>query len=629
MKKVLAAVLAFAMVVTGMYFVKPEASEVKAATTVPADMLDVKLQVSNEANKTMRLITSVDSLDYKEVGFIVNNGKDEKKMSTTTVFEKIKSSVGEKSYNFSPKLIGTSSEYFATVKFNVANPDNTYTVQAYVITNDDQEIKGREIRSFQYNDGTATTTVNLLVEGTLTAGVTATYGPNADGTGADAASVTILSTNDGYTSVRVALAEGTTVDDLKSATRFTFSDGTTAVYRNYYTSHINPNSVEYANGYASDNFYDRSWYDVNPTAKTLIIASSADMYGLTQVVNGGKSLQDQTVILVCDVELNPGTANKSTATTAPSWVQDTSVSKYPYQWPLIGSSSNATFRGIFDGDGNEISGLYKYGSVVSLFGFVSGDGVQINNLRLVNSYVTSESWTVGGLINTCKDGTYRLNNVYLDIIVDSPSKYVGGFVAALQYGADVYMNNCWFAGEIYGDRGSSEDGISPFIAYSGAWTHKFGFTNCLNTGKISCYGAGGYGTFAGYMNSESRKYTFTNCVDIGDVTVSSDTGSGNLIGLAAKATSNYECWITISNVYVSNASGRPSAYVGVAPTNGNMYEYSETNLNKVDPSVLQGLTPEQLLEKFPETVTGAGCDWGYANDGTLMPNVFINWYNAR
>lgn len=628
MKKVLAAVLAFAMVVTGMYFVKPEASEVKAATTVPADMLDIKLQAIGGANKTMRLITSVDSLDYKEVGFIVNNGTDEKKMSTTTVFEKIKSSVEGETYNFSPKLIGSSSEYFATVKFDVAYPDNTYTVQAYVITNDDQEIKGREIRSFQYNDGTATTTVNLLVEGTLEQGVTATYGPNADGTGDEAASVTVLTTNDGYTSVRVALADGTTVDDLKSATRFTFSDGSTAVYRNLYTTHV-PAS-------GTTPVADTSWYDVNPEAEEFVIATGADLYGFAAVQNSATSYDTNTynaipkITLVGDIEINKGEA------TVDGWVPTEGEAKY--LWTMIGNAYYGRFDGTFDGDGNTISGIVLEASS-SEQGFIkTGEGqtAKIQNLQFVNSYLQA-TFKVG-IVPVSYGVTFE--NVYSNAIVkathaNNTLAVAGGFVGAVaRTNRKHEFINCWFDGIVTGQYCvGGFVGINEYSSSDPKTGHQFIFTNCLSTGTVNAINK-----FAGGMLGTMHSWgsaTFTNCVSTATVTATNG-GIGSLAGTTSSSKAYYYflpgCYSTVpaSTMEIVSQLGSYTTALGNATT---------ANLEHVLVApegyytTAETLTNTELATLF-QTYEGvsSSADWAKVNvNGTVMPvpATFANWYNAQ
>jgi hypothetical protein len=85
-------------------------------------MLGIKIQTKKNADDTvdLRLLSSVDSLDYDAVGFQVWYGSAASNptsqnvtatFTTTTVLERIGAGV---SYNFSPQIIDTSSKYFVT-----------------------------------------------------------------------------------------------------------------------------------------------------------------------------------------------------------------------------------------------------------------------------------------------------------------------------------------------------------------------------------------------------------------------------------------------------------------------------------------------------------------------------------
>ena len=201
--KLLAILLSMVVFLSGNYFVKTEGYEAQAeeeiaeatetteateATVVP-DMLDVKVQpgTNSAGEKALRFVTSVNSLNYKEVGFVIEYQKvDEEGNPVTdesgnpvietitepidTVFERIKSVVTDKDnesyigYQFSPKVVDTSSEYFATVKMKVTNhPERLYTVKAYVIplggTDADKEYGTSRCVAFE--DCSASTYVNM------------------------------------------------------------------------------------------------------------------------------------------------------------------------------------------------------------------------------------------------------------------------------------------------------------------------------------------------------------------------------------------------------------------------------------------------------------------------------------
>lgn len=105
-------------------------SKIEETTTyyakfVTPDVLSVKLQIKNNASTSdktnMRIISSVDSLDYLNVGFKVyfdqKIGTDTPSVDAqdTVVYEKIvTSSQSGITYNYSPQVIDADSKYFIT-----------------------------------------------------------------------------------------------------------------------------------------------------------------------------------------------------------------------------------------------------------------------------------------------------------------------------------------------------------------------------------------------------------------------------------------------------------------------------------------------------------------------------------
>lgn len=637
MKKALATLLAFAMIVTGFLCLNPNASEVKAATTtsehgtfkavpktewkedndgvpeldgylfagyykdedcakanraskgnathakfVSDDMLDVKAQVTNgmvsvsdveayEGKYVIRFVSSVESLNYKNIGFELEYTNDEGEVvklrnTTSKVFKRIESTTGAANgeideYSFSPKVVGEDSEYFMTAKLPVDVEDKavTYKVRAFWTTFDGTEVMGKT-RCVSVNDGN-NDIVNMVAEANAQlkegADYTATYGPNADGTGADAAKVEVLSSDaNGHTNIRVTLASGTTATGLKSATKFIIKDAegnqvATAVYRNYYTDKA---------GTA-----DTSWWDVNPTATRFEIASVSDLYGLASIVNGKKDLFYQNEIhLVRSVEVNDGIAIPASETSdgVAKWQSDTT----PVAWTPIGSGWNADFRGIFDGDNNTISGLYMSGgsSFVGLFGYAginNGQNAEIANVRLTNSYFSTSYDNVGSIISYGY-GVQRLENVYSDaiLVASTATGNVGGLVGRLSIpdktiksgddkaaldGPHMLYKNCWFDGEI----NSSSTGAVNIGGIMGALnnTYRLDMINCLYTGTINNASTSAYvgGLFSRNVNPMWME--LTNCLSTGEFNVATNA-KGGLFATAQHPTLG---WLEMNNCYTS------------------------------------------------------------------------------
>ena len=275
-----------------------EAATVAAATGttgayarfVPSDVLSTKVQVTNGivTNTTnsaykdkyvMRFVSSVDSTDYKYAGFELSYGNNILESKTYKVFKRIDSTTGVANdsvdtYDFSPKVVNTKSEYFITGKYPVAEADKAvnYTIRAYWVTKDGTKVYGRE-RCVSVEDGIVNNRLNLTVDGELNIGgqYSAAYtDKNGKSVTIANSNVEVLTSGNGYSNIRLKSAS----KDTKSVTAITIKNGNNTIaeglYRNLYTKYT---------GTA-----DTTWYDMySATDYEFIIASSADLYGLAAI----------------------------------------------------------------------------------------------------------------------------------------------------------------------------------------------------------------------------------------------------------------------------------------------------------------------------------------------------------
>ena len=132
MKKILAIVLAFVMVLSGIYWVDMAGDEVQAANA-QSDFFRTKVQVATNDSNVIRFTSSVEDLNYSAVGFEVTpEGGTTKVYTTQTVFERINSTTSGVEYTFSPKVVDVDSEYFFTAKLQ-AEENVDYKVRAFGI----------------------------------------------------------------------------------------------------------------------------------------------------------------------------------------------------------------------------------------------------------------------------------------------------------------------------------------------------------------------------------------------------------------------------------------------------------------------------------------------------------------
>ena len=224
------------------------------------------------------------------------------------------------------------------------------------------------------------------------------------------------------------------------------------------------------------------------------------------------------------------------------------------------------FGGNFSGNGYTISGMYVDGTIApeagensyetipscsALFGYVYGDA-QITDVKLVNSYVTSNSYpaaVVSQAIGKNPDIRVKIDNCYVEATVFGINTSAAGIVGYATY-ADV--TNCVAKGRVYatGSEGSmggivasisGKDGYPirvyncvNYAAVSGSHTKMGGIVGSSTWGNIqSCVNYGsilGYqdvGGIVGYVNDSSH-LTYGNTVDC--VNYGSVTGSSYHIG---------------------------------------------------------------------------------------------------
>lgn len=459
------------------------------AKFLPKEVLDVKVQTMDAyiqegeviaPNGAIRFVSSVDSLNYQYAGFhITYPDGTVKEHNIYKVLKKIDSNVmnmdkdKKVTYEFSPKIIDTKSEYFMTAKLAVDSKDSDYVVKAFYKTLDGTIVYG-ESRCVSVNDGKSDTALSLSfinvsdIEIKKDDLIEVTYGNGGTGT----ASVVGV---DGQTvHVRITLKDAVK-GDLPSATKFTFGTYGSAIYRNLYTMYNGNNA-------------DTTWYDVYDAegATEFIVATDADFYGMASVVNSGDTLEGKTVYIAKDIDAN--------ADDAMDWSNGTvNDGKTAYPWTPIGTATNY-FKGCFDGDGHVISGIYLIATTSTgegMFGRVI-DAV-IKNFELQNSYHTGS-----GMVSAIAgdgDGTLAHIKCADSVYINSSSYIVGGMFCRVNAdtisgdntvknaGTYLYMNDCWFDGTINVDYTGGENvrvgSMVGFKSHGSAIVE-----NCLFSGKI-------------------------------------------------------------------------------------------------------------------------------------------------
>ena len=203
------------------------------------------------------------------------------------------------------------------------------------------------------------------------------------------------------------------------------------VYTYVYTDHIN-------------------WYLNYPDATEYRISSARELFGLAELVNGtAKDANDEPIeavdfsgkriILANDIDLSEVCHPAITGT-------DPKVEEV--SWQPIGKSSTR-FKGIFDGEGNTISGLYINSDKthLGLFGYI--EDATIKNLTVEGRVkYTGTSWSsyVSG-IAAYVAGICKLEGLTSSVTLDNPSDYTGGIAAYMSGASEI--SRCINHGEIH------------------------------------------------------------------------------------------------------------------------------------------------------------------------------------
>ena len=163
------------------------------------------------------------------------------------------------------------------------------------------------------------------------------------------------------------------------------------------------------------------------------------------------------------------------------------------QWTPING-----FKGIFNGNGYTISGVYV--NTTSSAGFFTSFSGDLYDLTLKNSYIKGKN-TVGGISsNSSKIGAKFSGCKYYGAVVGEST--VGGIVG---YISCVYLSNCTNYGNVWAT-GNNVGGISgSYSAYE--------LKNCINEGNV--YSTGNY--IGGITGGSASIYSISSCTNKGNV----------------------------------------------------------------------------------------------------------------
>jgi hypothetical protein len=285
-----------------------------------------------------------------------------------------------------------------------------------------------------------------------------------------------------------------------------------------------------------------------PASKTNIegadfyeIGNAGQLYWFAALVNGGN--ETVNAVLTADITVNaddlgliPVSANGT--------VTETGIARRA--WTPIGNTSHY-FRGVFDGNGHSISGLYFNDVTQSNVGLIGCGGssagtCEIRNLTVKRSFFMGKN-SVGAIAGYLDQATVKNcsqtgavygmvsavggiigggNQITLENCVNAGTvkgtgrrtEQVGGVVANLAYGE---VKNCRNTGSVTGY--SQVGGVLGFI-------HVSGVTDCMNEGIVVGNATGN--SVGGVVGNVNYGSTLEKCVNRGSV--SGDITVGGVVG---------------------------------------------------------------------------------------------------
>ena len=304
------------------------------------------------------------------------------------------------------------------------------------------------------------------------------------------------------------------------------------------------------------------------------IGNAGQLYWFAGLVNG--TLTDGTAqnlkanaVLTADITVNEDLLT-SINTEEDGNVTNGSSFKAWRPMGMADENGEGYYKGIFDGNGHSISGLYvnrdesddvddRFKVGIGLFGYYSG---VTRNLSVLDSYMRGED-CIGGIFGYNDGGT--IQNCYSAATVCGDS-YIGGICGRSE--GDSIIENCYNTGYVYGTTRSiggicgdnystiescynigivnGEFNVGGIVGGSSGSGNTIWIKDCYNRGNVigDTKDIGGIGGYIGYSLVE-------NCYS--QATVSGNTNVGGICGNSNKV--DFQNAYYDSNLYTGNAIG--------------------------------------------------------------------------
>lgn len=278
---------------------------------------------------------------------------------------------------------------------------------------------------------------------------------------------------------------------------------------------------------------DVSWFDIDNLKSEYVLTTADQLIGFMFIrqdtTQTNYFFEGVTIKLGANMVFNQLKDGITDFTGSSDW-------KTSYGWKEV--HSDYQFKGIFDGQGHYVSGLYMpyASSNKGMLGAIGGNAV-VKNFALVDSYLRTpttdaeDKTTIGSIAaRVASGGNVTFYNLYSDCIMEETNKnrdfnVCGGLVGSVALSdASATFKYCTFAGSI-SIEGPKAGGILGQVNHS---TAKVTISNCVNAAEIN--GSKYTGGLIGFAKAESLY--ITNCANIGDVTAG--RCSGGLLGTVSQ-----------------------------------------------------------------------------------------------
>ena len=313
------------------------------------------------------------------------------------------------------------------------------------------------------------------------------------------------------------------------------------------------------------------WYAKNPNADTFTVSTADELAGLAAIVNGkagkvkGFDFRGRTVRLANDIDISAYGAGHTYYDGLDYEIEGWVPIGHGYR-PRNDDDLQYSFKGVFDGGGKTIRGLYikskSHFSYVGLFGNIHGG--EVKNLGVAGVNIDVGGGFAGGLAGVVGRDSPRVSNCYTTGAVKGNGSDVGGLVGMFDHGA---MLNSYSACDVTG-KDYHIGGLVGMARYGSL------LKNCYSTGAVSSDGrriSQGVGGIVGDAIAGTR---VVDCYSTGAV-----TGSGSDVGGVVGNVGSLFEGVVVANCYSTGAVSGNEYVGGIAGKleNGVIYNCAALN----------------------------------------------------